>query len=106
MEFGILSVKLGSQGREEKFSPWFHLKENLYKVGGSNKRLKKAEALLWQGKVEETLKLFVELNTKVAKNFCAYLDQHRHRIVNYSYYSCEQICSVASGAVESAVKLA
>lgn len=26
---------------------WYHLKENLYKVGGSLKRLKKAEALLW-----------------------------------------------------------
>lgn len=46
----------------------------------------------------------MELNPKVVKNFCAYLDQHRRRIVNYSYYSSEQICSVASGAVESAVK--
>jgi len=31
---------------------WYHLKENLYKVGGSLKRLTQAEALLWQGKTE------------------------------------------------------
>lgn len=32
---------------------WYHLKENLYKVGGSVKRLAFSEALLWQGRVEE-----------------------------------------------------
>ena len=103
---GIWNIisQIGEATTRREILDWFHLKENLYKVGGSNKRVKKAEALLWQGKVEDTLELFVELNTKVAKNFCAYLDQHRHRIVNYSYYSSEQICSVASGAVESAVK--
>lgn len=31
---------------------WFHLMENLHKVGGSLKRLKQAENLLWQGQVE------------------------------------------------------
>lgn len=31
---------------------WFHLNENLYKVGGSLKRLEQAESLLWQGRVE------------------------------------------------------
>lgn len=103
---GIWNIisQIGEATARREILDWFHLKENLYKVGGSNKRLKKAETLLWQGKVEETFKLFGELNTKVAKNFCAYLEQHRHRSVNYSYYSSEQICSVASGAVESAVK--
>jgi hypothetical protein len=28
---------------------WYHLKENLYKIGGSLKRLKQAESWLWQG---------------------------------------------------------
>jgi hypothetical protein len=103
---GIWNIisQIGESNSRREILDWFHLKENLYKVGGSKKRLKKAEGLLWQGKVEEALELFVELSTKVAKNFCDYLGKHRHRLINYSYYSSEQICSVASGAVESAVK--
>jgi hypothetical protein len=31
---------------------WFHLKENLYKVGGSLKRLTEVETLLWHGQVD------------------------------------------------------
>ena len=38
------------------------------------------------------------------KNFCNYLVKHQHRIVNYQYYQAEEICSIGSGAVESAVK--
>lgn len=30
--------------------------------------------------------------------------QVRHRIINYEYYQSEQICSIGSGSVESAVK--
>jgi hypothetical protein len=33
-----------------------------------------------------------------------YLDQHQTRIVNYSYYQAEQLCSIGSGAVDSAIK--
>jgi hypothetical protein len=83
---------------------WYHLKENLYKVGGSLKRLKQAETLLWQGQVAETKALFSDCRRKPAQNFCTYLNQHRQRIVNYSYYQVEQLCSIGSGAVESAVK--
>ena len=36
-------------------------------------------------------------------NFIVYLNQHRHRIVNYSYYQAEGI-SIGSGAIESTVK--
>jgi hypothetical protein len=35
--------------------------------------------------------------------FIAYLNKHRHRIVNYAYYPAEGI-SIGSGAVESTVK--
>lgn len=84
---------------------WYHLKENLYKVGGSLKRLKKAETLLWQGDVEATKALFANCRGKQVKNFCAYLDQHRRRIVNYELTRAEQLCSIGSGAVESAIKL-
>lgn len=103
---GIWNIisQIGESTTRREILDWFHLKENLYKVGGSRKRLKQAETLLWQGKVEETLALLMEMKGKTTKNFCDYLKRHRHRIVNYSYYSSEQICSVASGAVESAVK--
>jgi hypothetical protein len=83
---------------------WYHLKENLYKVGGSLKRLRQAEACLWRGQVDTALELFLNCDLKQAHNFCEYLTKHRHRIVNYEYFQAEQICSIGSGAVESAVK--
>jgi len=48
--------------------------------------------------------LFADCTTKQAQNFINYLDKHCDRIVNYQYYQAEQICSIGSGAVESAVK--
>ena len=47
------------------------------------KRLKKAEALLWRGNVETAKALFALKPGKKAYNFCAYLNQHRERIINY-----------------------
>jgi hypothetical protein len=91
-------------GERREILDWFHLMENLYKVGGSLKRLKTAETLLWQGKIDETLALISPLKAKAAKNFCQYLENHRHRIVNYEYYQAEDICSIGSGAVESTIK--
>jgi hypothetical protein len=83
---------------------WYHLTENLHKVGGSLKRLRQAEALLWKGQVDETLALFADMTRKPAQNFCVYLKKHRARIINYGYYQAEGICSIGSGAVESAIK--
>jgi len=34
----------------------------------------------------------------------AYLGKHQARIVNYSYYQAERLCSLGSGAVELAIK--
>ena len=83
---------------------WFHLKENLYKVGGSLKRLATMETLLWHGQVEEAKTLLSTCRGKQARNFEAYLSRHEARIINYAYYQAEQLCSIGSGAVESAVK--
>lgn len=91
-----------SQRRE--ILDWYHLMENLDKVGGSRRRLSEARTLLWRGNVDATLALFAGCKHKQAVNFCTYLNKHRHRIVNYEYYQSEQICSIGSGAVESAVK--
>jgi len=73
-------------------------------VGGSLKRLNQAEALLWKGLVDETITLFEDCRKKQARNFCKYLRKHRHRIVNYDYFQAEGLCSIGSGAVESAIK--
>jgi hypothetical protein len=90
---------------------WFHLMENLHKVGGSMQRINTVKEFLWQGRVDDALaKLsegiacFADCTLKQAENFCAYLEKHRHRIVNYQYYQAEQICSIGSGAIESTVK--
>jgi hypothetical protein len=96
-------------GRPDNFQrweilDWYHLKENLYKVGGSLKRLRAAETLLWQGQIKETQALFDNCRGRQVKNFMAYLEKHRSGIVNYSYYQAEQLCSIGSGAVESAIK--
>lgn len=83
---------------------WYHLKENLYKIGGSLKRLQQAESELWQGHIDTVLALLANCSGKQVQRFCKYLERHRHRIVNYAYYQAEQICSIGSGAVESSIK--
>ena len=98
----VQQIATAEQRRE--ILDWYHLKENLHKVGGSIKRIFQAEALLWVGKVDETLKLFEACQKKQAQNFCQYLRKHRHRIVNYDYFQAEALCSIGSGAVESAIK--
>ncbi len=97
-------TQLATADQRREILDWYHLKENLHKVGGSLKRLNQAEAWLWVGKVDETLKLFEASHKKQAQNFCQYLHKHRHRIVNYDYFQAEGVCSIGSGAVESAIK--
>jgi hypothetical protein len=59
---------------------------------------------LWQGQVAKVIDLFTNCHRKLARNFCAYLNKHRSRIINYAYFQAEQLCSIGSGAVESGVK--
>jgi hypothetical protein len=92
------------EGERREILDWYHLMENLEKVGGSLKRLGQARSLLWQGKVDETLVLFEGCQKHQALCFCQYLRKHYHRIVNYGYLQAEGICSIGSGAVESTVK--
>ena len=82
---------------------WYHLKENLYKVGGSRRRLRQAEALLWKGLVEPAQKLFVDCQLDQARKFRQYLENHHDRIVNYQYFQAEGQ-HIGSGAVESSIK--
>ncbi|MEM6437804.1 MAG: ISKra4 family transposase [Cyanobacteria bacterium P01_D01_bin.115] len=98
-----LFAEVGTPAQRYEILDWYHLVENLGKVRGSLKRLNRAESLLWQGKVDETLALFEPLSKKSARDFCNYLRKHRARIVNYAYCQSEGI-PIGSGAVESTVK--
>ena len=99
-----LFAQIGTQQQRQEILDWFHLKENLFKVGGSLKRLRQGETWLWQGKVEQASALFEQECPKRARKFLAYLNKHRHRLVNYELLQTEYQISIGSGAVESAVK--
>jgi hypothetical protein len=82
---------------------WFHLTENLYKVGGSLQRLESVKNLLWHGFVHTAIAAFEGLKNQKAKNFIAYLMRHRERIPDYCQYQKLGI-SIGSGDVESKIK--
>ena len=83
---------------------WYHLKENLFKVEAERSRLEQAESYLWHGQVDAALAVFAQETHKSALNFCAYLHTHRGRLIDYQQFQADQLCSIGSGAVESAVK--
>jgi hypothetical protein len=83
---------------------WFHLIENLHKVSTSAQILSDIEAHLWRGHVDAAILVLAHLSCPQASNFIAYLNKHRQRIPDYWYIQTEQICSIGSGAIESAVK--
>ena len=72
-------------------------------MGGSNRRLRKAKNLLWQGLVNDAIAQFKELEKKQAKNFQNYLRKHSSRIPDYQLYQELGIC-IGSGSVESWIK--
>lgn len=59
---GIWNIisQLAPNTQRREVLDWFHLSENLHKVGGSLKRLNQAEKLLWQGQVEAAKALFTD----------------------------------------------
>jgi hypothetical protein len=102
---GIWNIyeQIGEKIQRREILDWYHLVENLGKVGGSQKRLDAAEACLWQGDVDGALAQFQDCQNDRVTTFSAYLNKHRSRIVNYDYYQAEGI-SIGSGAIESTVK--
>jgi len=98
---GIWNLISEIEAQRIEILDWYHLKENLYKVGGSSERLKSAETHLWRGNVDSAIAEFKD--DEGAKNLKKYLETHRHRIINYGYYQQEGI-SIGSGAVESSIK--
>ncbi|MBE9080224.1 hypothetical protein IQ241_23540 [Romeria aff. gracilis LEGE 07310] len=48
---------INRQGQRFEILDWYHLIENLGKVGGSQRRLDAVEACLWRGDVESALRV-------------------------------------------------
>jgi hypothetical protein len=94
---------IGVPEQRREILDWFHLRENLYKVSGSQQRLADVEALLWRGDIDLAIEQFKGGQQERVETFMAYLNHHRGRIVNYAYFQAEGI-SIGSGAIESTVK--
>lgn len=82
---------------------WYHLIENLHKVGGSQKRLERVRTHLWHGQRESTQLQFQQWSNKPVENFLAYVHKHKSRLPDYCQYQQQGIC-IGSGAVESTIK--
>lgn len=100
---GIWNLVALITAQRREILDWYHLKENLYKIQGSRKRLKCAEEHLWKGRVDAAIAEFTGCSSFQLDKFKAYLQTHRHRIPNYDYLKAEGV-SIGSGAVESSIK--
>jgi hypothetical protein len=76
-----LFKEIATTSQWQEILDWYHLKENLYKVGGEPQRIKQAEALLWLGRVEDAGAIFDNCHPLQVVNFCAYLKKHRLGLV-------------------------
>ena len=99
-----LFSQIATTPQRQEILDWFHLKENLFKVGGSLKRLRQGETFLWPGKIAQARALFEQECPKRARKFLAYIEKHRHRLPNYELLQTEYHISIGSGSVESAIK--
>ena len=99
----VAGIRQPSQRRE--VLDWFHLMENLHKVGGSQQRLKQVRLDLWEGQLEKAKAAFddwIEPPATVV-NFLKYLAQHQERIPDYQSDQQQGLC-IGSGSVESTIK--
>ena len=99
-----ITAEIGTQGQQRiEILDWYHLKEYIYELGGSMKRSKEVEKLLWVGDVDGAISRLSTCQDKKVINFIKHLKNHRSRIINYEYYQAEGI-SIGSGSVESGIK--
>jgi len=82
---------------------WFHLMENLHRVGGSNRRLASVRHHLWHGRVDAAQAAFDDWEAPEVTRFRDYLNQHRARLPDYAARQAADL-PIGSGTVESAVK--
>lgn len=95
--------QIGTREQRREVLDWYHLIENLHKVGGSLKRLRRVQDKLWQGSTVSALAEFVGVTSKESEKFQKYLRKHQSRIPDYQNYQAQGI-DIGSGAVESLIK--
>ena len=95
--------QIGTIEQRREVLDWYHLIENLQRVGGSLKRLRRAQNQLWQGSTVEAIAEFVGVTSKGSEKFQKYLRKHQSRIPDYQNYQ-QQGIDIGSGAVESLIK--
>jgi hypothetical protein len=104
---GIWNIMAGIKEKESRREvlDWYHLMENMHKVGGSEQRLKQVRKELWEGNIEGAKKAFSDWENppKEVLNFLIYLDGHKGRIPNYQLDQKAGLC-IGSGEVESTIK--
>jgi len=98
-----LFKQIGTIEQRREVLDWYHLIENLHRVGGSLKRLRRAKNQLWQGSTLEAIAEFVGVRSKQSEKFQKYLRKHQSRIPDYQNYQ-QQGIDIGSGAVESLIK--
>jgi hypothetical protein len=96
---------IGEVDKRREVLDWYHLMENMHKIGGSEQRLKQVKAELWKGNIEGAKEAFSDWiePPKEVINFLIYLDDHKKRIPNYQLDQKQGLC-IGSGAVESTIK--
>ena len=99
-----LMAQIGQKRHRIEILDWYHLTENIDKIETKKDNLEQLEAYLWMGQVSEALDFLRKLKPQGGSHFRQYLKKHRKRIINYQYFQWQKICSIGSGAVESAVK--
>ncbi len=99
-----LFAEIGDSAQRLEILEWYHLKENLYKLEADSELLERLETQLWVGEIESTIALLKEVKPSGGEKFLKHLHKHRHRLINYHQVQKEQVSSIGSGAVESAVK--
>jgi hypothetical protein len=99
-----LFQRIGTTTLRLEILDWYHLIENLHKVGLSQKRERQLETWLWQGQAEQVIQqLQKKKSSESGRKFVEYLLKHQSRLPNYQQLQAQGF-TIGSGAVESAVK--
>ena len=98
-----IMAQLTPAHQRQEVLDWYHLVENLYKLGESPAYLRRLKGWLWSGKVEQVLAELQGLRSHASERLRAYLTKHRHRIVYYALHQ-KMGYAIGSGAVESTIK--
>lgn len=86
-----LFKQIGTIEQRTEVLDWYHLRENLHRVGGSLKGLRRAQSQLWQGLTVEAIAEFVGVMSKESEKFQKYLRKHQSRIPDYQNYQQQGI---------------